>query len=218
MVSKIYNRENPKPINKDRVLNIFGEFFYAIYIKNPENKKNSIFNRDTKLDALRRIENYLRSVGLDPNDLGFEDHMLLDNYYQYMKIIADSLVYIEDGERKTIGSRSLDNIDARIYYKVQEYKFLKFLDEHFNIIYDPQNIQDLSKAELESVAFHLFHFRNIFRVKARNIMVEIDTAQILMREDPALTWKFVLTKNNEDFRLIIEKTMSGRGHVDSQLR
>jgi len=211
-LKEVFNHEKINNANlKGKLPNLLEELFYSIYIMNPDSSSSSSFTIDNKREALRIIKNYLHENGYNPNDLGLDEKELFDNYYDvYMNIIESSLKYEENGKQKIIKLRELDSYDTRIWYKIQEYRFKDFLNQDFNNLLG-------TKGELNEVTIHLFHLRNIARVKARIVWNNIPEHKNYMVTDPALTWQNLLNKNNNDISKIYESSMYGRVKIDNKL-
>ena len=204
----VFNNNYLKRTYQENLPNLLEELFYSIYIMNPDNSFNSPFNTNNKRDALHYIEEYLLSNGYDYTHLGLDEKELFDNYYdEFMQIIETSLKIEIDGRLTTITSRSLDPIEARIWYKVNEYKFIEYIDKIVNKIERERNEAKIA-----------YHLRNIFRVKARSLMDGIQDAQDLMRSDSCNTWQEIFNKYKRNPKMIIEASMRGRGKIDRYIK
>jgi hypothetical protein len=182
---------------------------------NPEGALSSPFDKNKKRDVLHKINEYLLSNGYDPENLGLLENELFDKHYEkYMQLIKVSCKIVIDGKETLITPRSLDNIEARIWYKVQEYKFVKFIQEKFGIDIDPNHLENLNRKEKDIVAFHLYHFRNFYRVKTRYFMADIKKSEGFMREDPCKTLLHILIEHKGISISIIEASMRGRFKFD----
>jgi hypothetical protein len=207
-LKNVFNNEVMKIQYADHKLpNLLAEFFYSIYIMNPDNFLDSTF-KNNKREALHKIEDYLESNGYNPNELGSDERKLFEEFYdKYMQIIDNSLKIEIDGRSTIITHRSLDPIEARIWYKVQEHNIIAYINEIFG-----NNLK--TEGDIAKVASQL---RNIFRVKTRNLMDDIEQSKYLMRTEPASIWYEILN-TYKDPQIIIEKSMSGRDIFDRSLK
>ena len=209
-LKNVFNTEVMKiQYKKDKLPNLLGEIFYSIYIMNPEGSLNSAFNRNNKKKALNTIKEYLLSNSYDPTNLGLDEKELFDNYYdEFMQIIETSLKIEIDGKEIIIAPRSLDLIEGRIWYKIQEFKFEEFINDGFA----GKISNDYLKTKLG------YHLRNIFKVKSRILIDDSMTTGYLMRTSPTSIWQTMITKYKGDLKAIFEASMRGDKAYDRQIK